>query len=122
MESRIILQMTNIFDTSCGKVIKDEDIVATRKQSFRQVRPDEARSASYQITQDFLLAKRGPRIVGSNRQRLALAGIFAVAVAVRIRIVAIGVVIVGGARVHSVQHDTQEAGLHRRKKVSCTRK
>src|ERR1700723_39397 len=110
--------MTDVVHASGGKIIEDKYFLATRDQCFRQMRPDKASSASYEIAQNntsrkmLLIRLVSRRFAGARRKNCFLAYIFAVPVSISIRIIPVRIVIVRSAGIDGVQNYPQQTAFH----------
>src|SRR5580704_5147518 len=124
------LKMANVIHASGGEVVEQNDTIAAGEKPLCQMRTDEAGAAGDQITQSaslqylFVVAMaRGAFGDGLWTLILVMQSItrFLRVIAVRIRIVAIRIVVVWRAGIHCIQDDAEDMALHTDKQVAGAR-
>src|ERR1700722_1708994 len=112
VEALVVLQMANIFDATSGKIVEYEYFFSSCDQRFGKMRSNKSCTTSYEIPHDDTsLCSWSVRIAGLGRKGRFL-DVFAIAITVGVRIVAIGIVIIRSAGIDGVQNYTEEPAFH----------
>src|SRR5581483_10100709 len=124
------LEMANIFDAASGEVIQEDNVIAAFEKPLGEMGTNETGAAGDEITQRASLENLGivvavPRGFLPDRFRLFIVirvHAFLRSIPVRVRIVAVGIIIVGGAGIHGIENDAQQAAFDANEQVTGARK
>src|SRR5271168_2065580 len=122
------LEVADIFHTAGGEIVEEGDMIAAVEQAFRQMGTDETGAAGNQITQRASLERLGVVVViagnslGDHGVSIVVGHIFGFlgTIAIRVRIVAIRIVVVRSAGIHRIQDDAENVALDAEEEIAST--
>ena len=117
------LEMADILDAAGRKVVEQNNMIVTLEESLGEMRADKTGAASNQIAQKASLQSLGVIIIvviagdvfGDGFRSFCSLGRFTRflrTISIRIRIITVRVIIVGGAGIHSIENDAENVALH----------